>query len=129
MVNKKRFQLYANKNPLKIHRMIQRQKSATSAISTLRVGNKIFSGDHICDEFYESLANLKDPDMSHIESSAPFHETLRDYNCIMNLVKSGEAIPAIELHQSNDIIHHVFTIMVTKSPTSKFGLLLPPLLT
>jgi hypothetical protein len=45
--------------------------------------------------------------MSPILNSSSFIDTLRDYNCIMELAKSGEAIPAIELYQSIELLYSV----------------------
>ena len=95
-------------NPSAAHLSIRRAKAAVSSeISTLRVGSKVFSGDNVCDGFFESLANLKAPDMSPIHETQAFTDTLQDYKNVMELAKSGEAIPAIELYQSVELLYSV----------------------
>jgi hypothetical protein len=95
------------KNPSKLHRTIRKEKSASSSISTLKVGSRTFTGDNICDGFFDSLSSLKDPDMSSIANSSSFAETLRDYNHILELTSSGAAIPAIEVHESVELLYSV----------------------
>ena len=92
------------KNPSKLHQAIRKEKSASSSISTLNVGSRTFTGNNVCDGFFDSLSNLKEPDMSHIANSSSFAETLRDYNRIMELASSGAAIPAIEPHESVELL-------------------------
>jgi hypothetical protein len=94
-------------NPSKIHQAIRREKSASSSISTLRVGRKTFSGDNVCDGFFDSLSSLKEPDMATISTTPSFADTLRDYNHILELTASGDAIPAIEIHQSVELLYSV----------------------
>ena len=94
-------------DPSKVHQAIRRSKAADSAISTLRVGSKTFTGHNVCDGFFESMANLKDPDMSSITSSPSFLETLRDYRNVLELAKSGEPLPEIELFESVELLYSV----------------------
>ena len=94
-------------NPTKVYKAIKNSKSEISKISTLRVNSKVFTGEHICDGFYESLSALKEPDMDPITSSPSFYETLRDYNHVMELARLGEAIPDIEPHESVELLFSV----------------------
>ena len=94
-------------DPSKVHQAIKKSKSASSAISTLKVGSKIFTGDNICDGFFESLSSLKEPDMAPIHESPSFQETLRDYRHVIELAKSGEAIPDIDVHESVELLYSV----------------------
>ena len=88
-------------NPSSVHKSIRNEISAAAgAISTIRVGEKTFTDKNICDGFFESLSGLKAPDMSGTTSTPEFIDTLRDYKHVMELAKSGAAIPAIELYQS-----------------------------
>ena len=94
-------------NPAKVHQSIKKGKSASCSINTLRVASKTFSRDNVSNGFFESLSNLKEPDMSTITSSAVFRDKLRDYENIMELARSGAAIPSIELHQSVELLYSV----------------------
>ena len=94
-------------DPNKIYSMIRKEKSASSQISTLRVGQKIFDQENICNGFYESLSNLKSPDMSQIASSPALQETMRDYENVMKLAKYGGRLPDIQLHETAEILHSV----------------------
>ena len=52
------------KNPSKLHQAIRKEKSASSSIYTLNVGSRTFTGNNVCDGFFDSLSSLKEPDMS-----------------------------------------------------------------
>ena len=91
-----------------MHKTIRKEKAAaSSAISNLKVGDKIFSGNNVCDGFFKSLSGLKDPDMSIVTDTPAYMETLRDYKHVMELAKSGAAIPAIQLYQSVELLYSV----------------------
>ena len=94
-------------DPSKVYQAIRKNKDASSAISSLRVGSKTFTGKNVCDGFFQSLSNLKAPDMSTINASPSFQETIRDYRHVKELAKSGEAIPEIELYESVELLHSV----------------------
>ena len=61
----------------------------------------------VCDGFYKSLSMPKSPDMSNIESSDSFQDTLRDFTHIMKLAKSAKRIPPIQIHESIEILYSV----------------------
>ena len=76
------------KNPSNLHKSIRNNKSASSSkIQTLKVGEKFFSGSSVPDGFFESLSNLKAPDMSPIKSSPSYQSTLLDYEHIMEICR------------------------------------------
>ena len=45
--------------------------------------------------------------MSSIHETPAFADTLQDYKHVMELAKSGEAVPAIELYQSVELLYSV----------------------
>ena len=95
-------------NPSVVFQAIRKEKAASStSISTLKVGSKTFSNENVCDGFFESLANLKDPDMSKIEDTPAFMDTNRDYQLVIELAKSGAPIPAIQPYQSVELLYSV----------------------
>ena len=94
-------------DPGKVHQAIRNNKPSNSAISRLKVDSQLFSNKNVCDGFYQSLAKLKEPDMTSVTNSPSFLETLRDYRNIMELAKLGEPIPDIELHQSVELLYSV----------------------
>ena len=61
-------------DPSTLFKAIKSTKSAeTSKISSLKVGNKVYSGTAVTDGFFDSLFSLKSPDMSTIHSSPSYH--------------------------------------------------------
>ena len=62
-------------------------------------------GDNVCDGFFKSLSDLKHPDMTRIENTSAFTETLLDYKYVMEIARSGSLIPAIEPYQSVEILY------------------------
>ena len=95
-------------NPSNVHKTIRKEKAATSGdISNLKVGHKTFTGNNICDGFFESLSGLKEPDMSIVTDTPSYMDTIRDYKHVMELAKSGAAIPAIELYESVELLYSV----------------------
>ena len=93
-----------NTNPNKVFTAIQKERSASSQINVLRVGSKVYTGDDVCDGFFDSLSKLKSPDMSKITNSEAFSETIRDYNNIIGLAKSGAKLPQITINDTVEIL-------------------------
>ena len=59
-------------------------KSGSNAeIQKLSVGNKTYSGNLVCEEFFDSLSALKEPNMSKIHSSASFLRFKCEYDMII----------------------------------------------
>ena len=63
--------------------------------------------DNVSHGFHRSLSLLKDPDMTSVESSEAFQETLRDFNNIMQIVIRGNKILPIQVHESIEILYSV----------------------
>lgn len=59
------------------------------------------------DGFYDSMSQLKCPDMSNIESSPYFQSTLADYENIVKICKTRSKMPPISLEQSKEILFSV----------------------
>ena len=91
-------------DPATVYQAIRKNKSSGSAISNLKVGSNIFTGENVCDGFFASLSALKEPDMDPIITSPPFTETMRNYRHIIELAKLGEPIPQIEPHESVELL-------------------------
>ena len=91
--------------PNVVYKSIKNKHAARSSVSTLKVGDKVFSDKLVPDGFFMSLSDLKQPDMSAIYQSAEYCETLSDYRNIMELVKIGEAVPNIQPHESIEILY------------------------
>ena len=83
---------------------VSRTSSSTS-VSKLKVNGSIF--DCVSDGFHKSLSLLKDPDMSPIESSSFFQDTVRDFENIMELAEMGADIPPIQIHDTVEILYSV----------------------
>ena len=105
--NKRDTQLSSiNRNPSDLYWNIRKSRNENSGgISKLNVAGTTFQ--NISDGFHKSLSLLKDPDMSTLESTPAFQETLRDFGHIMKLVEQGEKIPAIEVYEAIDILYSV----------------------
>ena len=59
------------------------------------------------DGFYDSMSQLKCPNMSNIESSPYFQSTLADYENIVKICKTRSKMPPISLGQSKEILFSV----------------------
>ena len=93
-------------NPNQIFTNIKRaKKNPACSISRLHVEGEAFND--VSDGFHKSLSLLKDPDMSVIETTPSFQETLRDFNHIMKIAMGGEKIPPIQVHESIEILYSV----------------------
>ena len=93
-------------NPRSLHKFIKRSKSDTSnQIHKLKVGDKIYTGSSTPDGFYDSLSNLKAPDMSPIYASSSYQSTLSDYEHILKICGAGLKIPEISPIQAMEILH------------------------
>ena len=61
------------------------KNTESASISKFHVDDMTFDSNRISDGFHKSLSMLKAPDMSSIESSNAFQETLQDFTHIMEL--------------------------------------------
>ena len=93
-------------NPSAAHRSIKASKSSSSSdIQTLKVDNKIYSGENVPDGFFDSLSTLKAPDMSSLYSSPHYQETLLDYENVLKIAREGSKIPAISPKDSTNLLY------------------------
>ena len=102
------FQLSSFKSNLSpIFKSIKKTKNKSScSISRLCVAGEVY--DNVSHGFHRSLSLLlKDPDMTSVESSEAFQETLRDFNNIMQIVIRGNKILPIQVHESIEILYSV----------------------
>ena len=89
-----------------IYESIKKSKTASAKpITKLDVSGTVYH--NVSDGFHKSLSFLKAPDMSTIESSPSFQQTVRDFNHIMKIVQNGEKIPTIKVHESIEILYSV----------------------
>ena len=94
------------KNPTAVYKTIKRGKlNASVSVSKLRVADETFNC--VQDGFHKSLSLLKDPDMTHVEESASFCETMRDFRHVMELARNGAKIPPINVEESIRILYSV----------------------
>ena len=95
-------------NQSSIFKAIKKEKNISSgSLSKLRVSDMTFGPKSTGDGFHKSLSLLKAPDLSSIEETCSFHDTLRDYHNIMGIVQSANKIPLISIHDSIDILYSV----------------------
>ena len=96
-----------DKNPSAIFKTIRSSKSSSSRIQKLHVGNKTYSGDTVCDGFYDSLSSLKAPDMSHIHNSPAYSSILTDYDHIIKICRDSHKIPQISPVKAMEILNYL----------------------
>ena len=88
-----------------VFRSLKRYKSATtSSVHRLLVNDKTYLGEQVCDGFYDSLSNLKAPDLSVTHSTPEFRDTLFDYKNIIRICQDGAKIPEISAQKSTEIL-------------------------
>ena len=94
-------------NPGKLFKCVKSSKSGTSSkIHSLKVGDKVYTGNSVPDGFFDSLSSLKAPaDMSKIHSSPSYKSTLSDYSTIRKICSAGVSIPDISPRDATDILY------------------------
>ena len=63
----------------------------------MNVAGEVF--DEVSHGFHKSLSLLKDPDMTRVESTVSFRETLRDFNHIMEMARNSCKLPVINIDE------------------------------
>ena len=92
-------------NPSAVFATIKKlNRSNSSKINSLNVGDKTYVGNDVPDGFFASLSALKSPDMSNIHSTPQYQSTLADFQHILKICRSGEPIPDISPKVSTEIL-------------------------
>lgn len=86
------------------HSVKSMKSSSTKEIDFLSVGDKTYHGRKIPDGFYDSLSQLKSPDMSSIHFSPSYQSALSDYENILKIASEGLKIPQISPSKAIEIL-------------------------
>ena len=70
----------------------------------MHVHDKVYTGQAVPDGFYDSLTNLKAPDMTPIYSSDYYKSTLSDYQHIVEICRMAQKVPEISYRKAVDIL-------------------------
>ena len=99
--------LFAIKTPHTrgLFRAIKGNKSVSaSKIHELKVQDKLYEGTTIPDGFFDSLSQLKSPDMTSVNDSPSFRSTRSDFEHILEICKVARHIPEISYRKSVEIL-------------------------
>ena len=106
--SRKRDELLASvldRNPSELFKSIRALKTNSSSdIKKLSVNNKIYTGEAICDGFYDSLSALKEPDMSPIHSSESYARCKSDVDQITKICQAGVNIPHLPVKSAEKLL-------------------------
>ena len=93
-------------NPAAAFRSIKSLKSSSSSsIQNLKVQDKVYTGKKVPDGFYDSLSNLKAPDLSALHSTTHYQESLMDYENVLKIARKGLKMPPLSPTHSTEILH------------------------
>ena len=90
-----------------MYKSIKSSKTASTKITSIRVGDQTYEGEHVPDGFFDSMSRLKHPDLSNIEKTPHFQSTLYDYKNIVKMCESRQKMPPISVEQSTAILRCV----------------------
>ena len=95
-------------DPSKFFDTMKTSKSTVSRkIPSLKVGNKVYSGNTVPDGFYDSLKSLKAPTMTNIYVSPSYQSTVSDYFIIRKICSAGLPIPEISPREATEFLYRV----------------------
>ena len=83
------------------------KSSGSTSISSLKVGDKVYTGDKVSDGFFDSLSSLKSPDMTNLHASKHYQETLMDYENVLKIARQGLKIPLLSPKHATEILHRL----------------------
>ena len=93
-------------NPKVVFRKLRSSaKSAKPAVKKMRVGDKVYSGEAVADGMFDSLNNLKAPNMDEYRNLPPYTEAVSTYNHIIKLASTGKKIPPISCSKGEELLH------------------------
>ena len=82
------------------------KNSKIKKIAKLHVGQRTFTGDNVPDGMFESIRNLK-TGADSLKVSPDHPDFSREYNYILNICKSGKAIPILTRVDSDKILNSI----------------------
>ena len=93
------------KDPGPLYRRIKSvRRGKLSKIKKLKVGDKVYLDEAVCDGFFDSISSLKSKDVDALENSTSFDEFSADYQNILKICEAGSRIPQISENDAFKII-------------------------
>ena len=78
-----------------------------SVIDKLTVGDKVYVGDSVQNDFFDFISNLKTKDLSSLQTLKQFMDFSEDYLNIIKICKHGPSIPPISEKRLFNILQNV----------------------
>ena len=99
-------------DPSKFFSRIKRQNkssNAQSSIKKLKVGDKTFTGESVCDGFYDSISRLKSLDWNTLNKSSTLEQYFEDFRHILDICRSSssEKIPPVSFSKAVKILDNL----------------------
>ena len=92
-------------NPSNVFRKIRSSaRSSSPAVKTMKVGDKVYSGEVVADGLFDSMMNLKAPNMEDNMKLPHYEEAVSTYNHITKLVSTGKKMPAISFSKGEEFL-------------------------
>ena len=83
------------------------RKTAGIAVKKLKVFDKLYEGDYVCDGFYDSINFLKTEAHSDLESSPSFQAASQEYETILKICQEQAKLPKITLSKTREILFSI----------------------
>ena len=83
------------------------RKTAGIAVKKLKVYDKLYEGDSVCDGFYESINFLKTEAHIDLDSSPSFQSARQEYENILKICQEGPKLPKITLAKTCEILSSI----------------------
>ena len=94
--------------PTLTYASIRRSKRKNDAISSLTVGDVMYSGDAVKDGFYESIRQLKMKNTgSTVDTRTETLDLISDYSHIVQLCKTSNQVPLVSEHAAFEILSNM----------------------
>ena len=94
------------KDPRSLFKSIRAVKRGkVNKVKKLKVDQKTYLDDAVCDGFFDAISNLKTLDDTSIENSEYFDGFSSDYRNILKICESGAKIPQISENDSFDLLN------------------------
>ena len=99
-----------SKNPNDVFRAFKAaSKCSAPAVSKMKVGTKVYSGESVPDGIFDSLNQFKAPPMDPNRDSEHYMEAVSTYDHIMKLASCGEKMPLISLADGERLLRGLRT--------------------
>ena len=93
---------------VKLYSQVRKTRDqAANKISELRVGDKLYEGEHVPDGFYNSISQLKKLDHSALTVSPSFISATEEYRNILKLCTTGTKVPLMSKKTATDILKSI----------------------